>query len=290
MIEEITIEGFKSLRSVKALELRSINVLIGANGSGKSNFLSAFSLLRAVRSGRLSEFVRRRGGAERRMHYGSDRTDRMSLRFRFPGALSYGVRLEPAVSDRLFVEREWVESPEVGRVRIDGGDFDDDLGAETGRLFDVHHFKQWRPYGHGYANVAARIIGEARTRTRRGGVMAWPAAKRDIVRHLRGDPACVHTTIVDFYAMPEHGDKGWPGRAQAGKAAVSARGPVVERAIVADLRQAVGQHADLGRFLPYVMVHEFEAPARSDTARSSMTPRLHAPCCPRVDRDEVATV
>ena len=145
MIEEITIEGFKSLRSVKALELRSINVLIGANGSGKSNFLGAFSLLRAVRSGRLAEFVRRQGGAERLMHYGSDRTDRISLRFRFPGALSYGVRLEPAVSDRLFVEREWVKSPEVGRVRIDGADFDDDL-AEIGRLFDVHHFKQWRPY------------------------------------------------------------------------------------------------------------------------------------------------
>ena len=126
-------------------------------------------------------------------------------------------------------------------------------------------------YGHGYANVAARIIGEARSRTRRGGVVAWPAAKRDIVRHLRSDPACVHTTIMDFYAMPEHGDKGWPGRAQAKKAAVSAKGPVVERAVVADLRQAVGEGGDLSRFLPYGMVHEFEALLFCDCAAVAET-------------------
>ena len=144
-IEEITIEGFKSLRSVKALELRSINVLIGANGSGKSNFLGTFSLLRAVRSDQLARFVRRRGGAERLLHYGSDRTDRISLRFGFQDTLCYGVRLEPAVGDQLFVEREWVRSPEAGRVRIDGDDSEGDL-AEIRRLLDVRHFMQWRPY------------------------------------------------------------------------------------------------------------------------------------------------
>jgi predicted ATPase len=32
----ITIKGFKSIASIEKLELRPINVLIGANGSGKS--------------------------------------------------------------------------------------------------------------------------------------------------------------------------------------------------------------------------------------------------------------
>ena len=43
-IESIAIKGFKSIRNVK-VPLRNINVLIGANGSGKSNFLEVFSFL-----------------------------------------------------------------------------------------------------------------------------------------------------------------------------------------------------------------------------------------------------
>lgn len=44
MLERITIEGFKSLESV-SLELDAINLLVGQNGSGKSNFLDALTLL-----------------------------------------------------------------------------------------------------------------------------------------------------------------------------------------------------------------------------------------------------
>ena len=114
-------------------------------------------------------------------------------------------------------------------------------------------------YNHGYMSVAARIIGEARGRARRGGVVAWPAAKRDILRHLRRDPTCAHTTLVDYYAMPESGDKGWPGRGEARTVAVAAKGEVVELAIGADMQRAIGANADLRLFVPYVMVHEFEA-------------------------------
>ena len=53
-LDWITIEGFKSIASLERLRLRPINVLIGANGSGKSNFLEEFSLLQALRSRGLS--------------------------------------------------------------------------------------------------------------------------------------------------------------------------------------------------------------------------------------------
>ena len=46
-LDNITIRGFKSIKAVEGLELNPINVLIGANGSGKSNFIEVFSLLRA---------------------------------------------------------------------------------------------------------------------------------------------------------------------------------------------------------------------------------------------------
>lgn len=37
MLDKVTIKGFKSIRAVEELEIRPINALIGANGSGKSN-------------------------------------------------------------------------------------------------------------------------------------------------------------------------------------------------------------------------------------------------------------
>ena len=50
-LESIAIKGFKSIRDIE-VKLRDINVLIGANGSGKSNFLEVFSLLQTIHAGR----------------------------------------------------------------------------------------------------------------------------------------------------------------------------------------------------------------------------------------------
>lgn len=44
-LDYITIMGFKSIGSVVKLALKPINVVVGANGSGKSNFIGAFSFL-----------------------------------------------------------------------------------------------------------------------------------------------------------------------------------------------------------------------------------------------------
>ena len=44
-IKKLTIRGFKSIRNLHEFELRDLNILIGANGSGKSNFVSYFRML-----------------------------------------------------------------------------------------------------------------------------------------------------------------------------------------------------------------------------------------------------
>ena len=74
-VEKITIEGFKSIAKAE-VELRPVNVLIGANGSGKSNFIGAFGFLQAIRAGGLGDYVERAGGAERILHFGSRRLRR----------------------------------------------------------------------------------------------------------------------------------------------------------------------------------------------------------------------
>lgn len=61
MIEKIKVNGFKTLRDFE-LDLSSINVLIGANGSGKSNILEAIGVLSAASGGRVDdESLIRRG-------------------------------------------------------------------------------------------------------------------------------------------------------------------------------------------------------------------------------------
>ena len=47
MIKEIEIEGFKSLEKVR-LELGGLNLFIGANASGKSNFFDALRMLQGI--------------------------------------------------------------------------------------------------------------------------------------------------------------------------------------------------------------------------------------------------
>ena len=101
-LDNITIRGFKSIKSVERLKLNPINVLIGANGSGKSNFLEVFALIRDVVYGRLSQFVVRAGGAERVLHFGSRTTEEINVAVAFDDGNWYGLTMEPAFfEDRL---------------------------------------------------------------------------------------------------------------------------------------------------------------------------------------------
>ncbi len=107
-IREISIKGFRSISAVDRLELRPLNVLIGANGSGKSNFLRALDLYRVVttRSEWLPDYVRRAGGADCFLHYGSRHTDRIALSLYFGPEFSsaqsgYAIQLHPLPNDLL---------------------------------------------------------------------------------------------------------------------------------------------------------------------------------------------
>jgi predicted ATPase len=108
-IDHITVKGFKSIRSVEKLELRPINVLIGANGSGKSNFIGLFSFLRDIREGRLQNYVTRSGGAGKVLHFGSKVTKQIEIDISFKeGVNAYNLLLSPTDDDSLYPTRETV--------------------------------------------------------------------------------------------------------------------------------------------------------------------------------------
>ncbi len=61
MIEQIAIAGYRSIRSI-ILRLGQLNIVTGANGSGKSNLYRALKLIADGASGRLAESLSREGG------------------------------------------------------------------------------------------------------------------------------------------------------------------------------------------------------------------------------------
>ncbi len=113
-IRDIRIQGFKSIRSITLDELRPINIMIGANGSGKSNFLGAFAFLREIAAGRLFQYVGTAGGADRILHFGSKTTEKIDLRVCFDtagarvgvSAQVYDLTLAPTAGDGLFPSHE----------------------------------------------------------------------------------------------------------------------------------------------------------------------------------------
>jgi predicted ATPase len=110
-LEHISVAGFKSIASMD-LALGSLNILIGANGSGKSNFLAVFALLHDIIEQRLQIHVAERGGANALLHFGQKRTSEIRIRLSF-GPNAYEVALAPAAGDTLFFTREvcWHHAP-----------------------------------------------------------------------------------------------------------------------------------------------------------------------------------
>lgn len=119
---------------------------------------------------------------------------------------------------------------------------------------------------HRYESVSARIIGNARLRRRRGGIRPWASVRKEIVNHLREDDGCVTTTMVDFYGLPQHGDDAWPGRDRA-RGTVQQKAACVESAMLASVAKEIGADFRAARFIPFVMMHEFEGLLFSDCAR-----------------------
>jgi hypothetical protein len=70
-------------------------------------------------------------------------------------------------------------------------------------------------YASGYVRVSARMIGNARQRQRRGGIVPWRIVRKEITNHLKEDGEIFATSMVDYYGLPRAGPGAWPGREAA---------------------------------------------------------------------------
>jgi predicted ATPase len=104
-IDILSIRGFRSFRELDSFELRSLNVLIGSNGSGKSNFISFFRLLHELAEKRLNAATGKAGGADSLLYRGRKHTSAFEAELYF-GLNGYRFTLEPTVADRFVFTRE----------------------------------------------------------------------------------------------------------------------------------------------------------------------------------------
>ncbi|TWT71514.1 DUF4276 family protein [Crateriforma conspicua] len=116
----------------------------------------------------------------------------------------------------------------------------------------------------GFEMVTPRLLGNARLRSKRRGIKGWDSSREDILKHLKRDREVYSTTMVDYYALPDTGNRAWPGRAEASALPFPQKAPTVQDALLADIANRMGWDNETGRFIPYVMMHEFEGLLFSD--------------------------
>ena len=155
-LDWITVEGFKSIKRIERLPLEPINVVIGSNGSGKSNLIGVFSFLGEIRSGRLREYVIRAGGADKILHFGSRMTPELMMHISFGGEINqYEITLATAGGDGLaplgesvyFWNKQYAQPYGQGLIAASSGEAGISTTTAQGIARYVRqHLDSWRLY------------------------------------------------------------------------------------------------------------------------------------------------
>ncbi|MDR2868453.1 MAG: AAA family ATPase, partial [Bacteroidales bacterium] len=113
-MDYIEITGYKSIKHQK-VEFRNINILIGANGSGKSNFISFFEFLKELQNGNLQNHIELKGGEDKMLHNGRKITDTLQFKVEFEqGQNGYDVILKAGDNGFIFTKERLIYQQDRG--------------------------------------------------------------------------------------------------------------------------------------------------------------------------------
>jgi predicted ATPase len=147
-LSRIVLKGFKSIRECN-LQLSELNVLIGANGSGKSNFIAFFQLIQKILSSNLQLYVSKQGGADSLLHFGRKKTHQLVAELYF-GNNGYKFILEPTQDNRMvfFNENLWWNL--YGDKKVGAGHFESKVESQK-KLTRIYEYtvpvmQSWRLY------------------------------------------------------------------------------------------------------------------------------------------------
>lgn len=110
MIDRIVIENYKSIKKLD-IKLNMINILIGSNGAGKSNFISFFKFLSSITKNRLQNHVQEDSGAQYILHHGLKVSEQIVSRVELTEqetSTYYEFVLAPNTDQNLFFKNEYL--------------------------------------------------------------------------------------------------------------------------------------------------------------------------------------
>ncbi|AUT04706.1 chromosome segregation protein SMC (plasmid) [Nostoc sp. CENA543] len=146
-LSRIVLKGFKSIAKCD-LELSRVNILIGANGAGKSNFIGFFRMVGQLLEENLQVFVSRQGSPDAILHFGRKTTEQLEFQLYF-GNNGYFATLEPTQDNRLMFAKESFWWNVNGEHEIGRGHFETKAFTGTGTGIDEYvlsAMQQWRVY------------------------------------------------------------------------------------------------------------------------------------------------
>lgn len=122
-LQEVTIKGYKSIsfNYPVTLELGNVNILLGANGAGKSNIISFFRMLSYMMSRSFEMYVEMAGTANSLLNFGAKKTPAMSAELKFADENSvdtYQFTLSKASPDRLIITEENISWHRKGEDKL----------------------------------------------------------------------------------------------------------------------------------------------------------------------------
>ncbi len=145
-VSRIVLKGFKSIAECD-IQLNQLNVLIGCNGSGKSNFISFFRMIQQILAKNLQVFVSRHGRPDAILHFGRKTTEQLEVEIYF-GRNSYFAIFEATQDNRLMFFKESFGWNNM-RWKIGSGHFETQALEGTGTNIDNYvlpAMQEWRVY------------------------------------------------------------------------------------------------------------------------------------------------
>jgi predicted ATPase len=149
-LERLQLKGFKSISEMD-LELKHLNVLIGANGVGKSNFISFFRFMNKLVQKDLQFFVAQQGGANRFLHFGSQVTNAIEMHLLFGATDRYACTLVPDQTGKLIFKEEYCDRQEFASA----GDKESGLQATSSHV--AAYLSDWQVYHFHDTSETAKI-------------------------------------------------------------------------------------------------------------------------------------
>lgn len=212
-LSHVRIQGFKSIQNCD-ITLGRINVLIGSNGAGKSNFISVFDFLQSITSGSL-QLAASRAGINSLFYNGRKVTDEISMEFFFDDR-SYGFELIPTDDNRLIFQKEYFKfyGAKEGITDLSSGHSESHWKSANDFL-DVNRLN-WRVYHFHDTSRSAKVKQAHNISNNR--VLLWdasnlaaflyrlqqnyPASYREIIETIR----LIAPYFDDFVLAPQEGN------------------------------------------------------------------------------------